>query len=116
MQSQAYLSHNGIEAIAPESFAGLTKLNTLDLGVNRIKCMDHLAHLTALTDLWMNNNEIAAFEEIEQLVPLGKLETLYLEHCPLYGDFEYRMKIAKVLPTLEQIDVGARQNGFSRGG
>ena len=43
------------------------QLNTLDLGVNRIKCMDNLGHLAALTDLWINNNEIATFEEIEQL-------------------------------------------------
>ena len=39
-----------------------------------------------------------------QLVPMTKILTVYLEHNPLSNDFEYRLKIQALLPSLTQLD------------
>lgn len=63
-----------------------------------------------LTDLWANNNDIKTFDDIATIVPLGDtakgghIDTLYLEHNPIASEFEYRIVIAKMLPTLHQLD------------
>lgn len=33
-----------------------------------------------------------------------RLSTLYLEHCPVAADWEYRKRVAREVPTLTQID------------
>lgn len=63
-----------------------------------------------LTDLWANNNDIKTFDDIGTIVPLGDsakgghIDTLYLEHNPIASEFEYRIVIAKMLPSLHQLD------------
>ena len=109
MLEELYLSHNGIAALDEESLPAVLgeHLNTLDVGCNRLRSLDHLAHLESLTDLWANGNRVDAFGEVEKLVPLTQLETIYLEHNPLAADFEYRKRVAATLPTLQQIDADA---------
>jgi protein phosphatase 1 regulatory subunit 7 len=103
---ELYLSHNGIAELDAASLpAELSEhLNTLDISVNRLRSFDHIAHLSALTDLWANGNRVDSFGEVEKLVPLRRLETIYLEHNPLANDFEYRKRVAATLPPLQQID------------
>jgi protein phosphatase 1 regulatory subunit 7 len=79
----------------------------MDLGANRISAIPStLRSLTELEDLWLNDNGIASFEDVEKLVPLAAcaLRTLYLERNPLASDFEYRKKLETLLPQLDQID------------
>jgi protein phosphatase 1 regulatory subunit 7 len=63
-----------------------------------------LQQLTMLEDLWVNDNKLESFEDVDKLVPLANLRTLYLERNPLASDFEYRKKLEATLPALEQID------------
>ncbi|TMW62690.1 hypothetical protein Poli38472_005308 [Pythium oligandrum] len=100
---ELYLSHNGIEKI--DNVFHLTHLTVLDLGANRIASIpQELQALTQLEDFWLNDNKVEHFTDVERLVPLENLGTLYLERNPLASDFEYRKKLEAMLPNLEQID------------
>ncbi|RLN60537.1 hypothetical protein BBP00_00005928 [Phytophthora kernoviae] len=100
---ELYLSHNGIEKI--ENMEQLANLTTVDLGANRITTIPTgLAALTLLEDLWINDNQVSHYADVENLIPLAGLRTLYLERNPLAQDFEYRKKLEALLPELDQID------------
>ncbi|KAM3567513.1 hypothetical protein VYU27_010344, partial [Nannochloropsis oceanica] len=47
---------------------------------------------------------VGSFDELGPLVSLPGLQCIYLEHNPIYKEFEYRMKIAALLPALKQLD------------
>ncbi len=51
-----------------------------------------------------NHNKIDDWKDIEHLVPLANLQTVYFEHNPIYSDPQYRRKLKLTLPTLTQID------------
>lgn len=54
------------------------KLKVLDLGTNRLQHLENVGHLTQLEELWVNNNQLASFEEVDRcLKPLTQLETVY---------------------------------------
>ncbi|KAG5176711.1 hypothetical protein JKP88DRAFT_202902 [Tribonema minus] len=100
---ELYLAHNAIARI--EGLGALTQLSTLDVSSNRIASISGLESLGELTDLWMSSNGIATFEEVAKLgAVLPSLDCLYLEHNPIYRDFEYRKRIAQLLPKLTQLD------------
>ena len=66
----------------------------MDLAGNRITSIPtNLAPLSQLEDLWLNDNQIAQYADVENLAPLAALRTLYLERNPLAQDFEYRKKL-----------------------
>jgi len=61
----------------------------------------------------LGSNRVAGYDCLAGLAELPALSCLYLEHNPIAGDFEYRMRIARALPQLEQLDatpVLRRQN------
>lgn len=78
----------------------------MDIGANRIGSIPaEIQELGEIEDLWLNDNKIENFSDVEKLLPLsGTLQTLYLERNPLAKDFEYRMKLEALLPGLDQID------------
>jgi hypothetical protein len=47
---------------------------------------------------------VASFDALKPLTSLSNLTCLYLEHNPLAKDFEYRMTVTKILPSLQQLD------------
>jgi len=55
----------------------------------------------------MSSARIASFDAVVPLTQIPNLTCLYLEHNPLAGDFEYRMKLTQMLPALEQLDATA---------
>lgn len=56
----------------------------------------------------LGENKIASFDAvIGPLSRLPSLSVLYLEHNPLASDFEYRLRLAKGIPQLTQIDATA---------
>ena len=59
-----------------------------------------------LEELWMSNNKISSFEQIEnQLGQKEKLTTVYFEGNPIQdNDATYRLKLKIILPCLLQID------------
>jgi hypothetical protein len=48
--------------------------------------------------------QVASFDALKPLTLLSNLTCLYLEHNPLAKDFEYRMTVTKMLPSLQQLD------------
>jgi hypothetical protein len=97
-------------------------LDTLDLSRNRLTDTTPFAHLTSLSELWISGNDIKSFKDIESLSNLTNLEGIYLEYNPVASEFEYRKKLAEIIPSLNQIDanmirgLGAGYGGDSGGG
>jgi len=110
---ELYLSHNNIGNRGASQPTGLalkfTKLSTLDLSRNRVTTTSHFAHLEAMEDLWLSSNKISKYEDIDPLSTLGSkdgacLEAIYLEYNPIASEFDYRIKLASIIPSLKQID------------
>jgi protein phosphatase 1 regulatory subunit 7 len=107
---ELYLGHNGITTEGAGLPTGLAQafpnLSVLDLSRNRIISTEPLAHLVSLDELWLSGNKIATFSDVQPLSALGEhgLETLYLEYNPVADEFEYRKRLAEMMPSLKQID------------
>jgi protein phosphatase 1 regulatory subunit 7 len=117
---ELYLSHNAIDIEGAKVETGLAlpfmQLSTIDMSRNRLTDTSPFAHLTSLNDLWISGNDIKSFDDIEPIRGLTQLDSLYLEYNPVDKDFEYRMKLAKMIPSLTQIDAnkigGLGQHGY----
>jgi len=110
---ELYLAHNGIDDAGAMCPSGLMlnfkQLTTLDLSKNRLTTCKPFAHLTTLNELWVSSNNIADFKDVEPISVLGTrddacLQEIYMEHNPIYNDFEYRIKLKEIIPSLVQID------------
>ncbi len=62
---------------------------------------------SSLPHLQLGYNAIPFFDAVEALAALPHLSTLYLEHNPIARDFEYRMRLRRMIPTLTQLDATA---------
>jgi len=117
---ELYLAHNAIDIEGGKCETGLalqfTQLNTVDLTRNRLTDTSPFAHLTSLSDLWISGNDIKTFDDVEHLRGLTELDAVYLEYNPVASEFEYRKKIAALVPSLTQIDAnmigGLAQHGY----
>lgn len=118
------MSENGIETI--ENLDKNTKLETLDLALNRVAKIENLNHLQELEELWvnstvinlinkfkkfylfvyvqLNDNQVTDWKCIENLMVNKKLATIYLERNEIAKDVQYRKKIMLTLPWLTKID------------
>ena len=124
---ELYLSHNNIGnrgASQPTGIAlNFTKLTTLDLSRNRISNAAHFKHLTSLEDLWLSSNKFSSYEDIEPISILGTregacLEAVYFEYNPIADEYDYRIRLASIIPSLRQIDatmIGAVSTPFYQG-
>ncbi|KAL3788956.1 hypothetical protein HJC23_000240 [Cyclotella cryptica] len=105
---ELYLAHNGIDIYGARCETGLalpfTALNTIDLSRNKLTDTTPFSHLTSLSELWISGNEIKSFQDVEPLSNLPNLEGIYLEYNPVASEFEYRKKLAELIPSLNQID------------
>lgn len=128
---ELYLSHNGIDDDGASCPGGLSlafeRLNTLDMSRNRLTSTRPFGHLTSLVDLWISGNDIKTFDDVEDLRGLTMLDSVYLEYNPLDKEFEYRKRLAEMIPSLTQIDAnkigghayrwgGIGGGGFGSGG
>ena len=120
---ELYLAHNGIDVDGAKCDTGLalpfTQLNTIDMSRNRLVDTSPFPHLTSLSDLWISGNDIKTFDDIEHLRSLTELDSVYLEYNPVASEFEYRKKLAEMIPSLTQIDAnmigGLAQHGYPGG-
>ncbi len=131
---ELYLSHNAItdegaisgllsssndDTTSSSSSSPFTMLTTLDLSRNRLTCTKPFAELTTLEDLWLSGNDIKTFNDIDELRLLTNLDSVYLEYNPLDKEFEYRKRLAEMIPSLTQIDAnkigGNGWGGYSGG-
>lgn len=106
------LAHNGLTTEGISLPTGLAlpfpQINVIDLSRNQIVDTAPLAHLKSLEELWLSGNKIATFDHVQPLKGLGteggQLDTVYLEYNPVASEFEYRIKVAEIIPSLKQID------------
>jgi hypothetical protein len=74
------------------------------LDKNRIKLLGGLDKLTRLEELWLSGNLVESFEEVSTLRQFSHLDTLVLQHNPVYHDSQYRNKVLALLPHIRQLD------------
>lgn len=126
------LSTNAIEKIT--GLSGMESLRILSLGRNLLKKLENLDSVSeTLEELWVSynqiaglagveklvnlrvlfisNNKIAAWSDIDRLAGLSKLEELLLVGNPLYNDYkdnnslsDYRVEVIKRLPNIKKLD------------
>ncbi len=107
---ELYISFNLISKV--EGLSTLTKLHTLDLSNNQIATIEGIATLTELEEFWFNDNKVKDWAELDKLIPMNTIQTVYLERNPIYynasgdgkRDTAYRRKILLTLPWLRQLD------------
>lgn len=103
---ELYLSHNGIGSIS--SLAPLTNLHILDVSNNALTSMEGVEGMHQLTDLWLNDNQIAQpLAEVVACLQAACGETLtclYLHGNPVAGEAGYRDTVVHGLAALEQLD------------
>ena len=63
-----------------------------------------LSTLSALEEIWLNDNLVEDWAQLNGMSSSTKLATVYLERNPIQKDVNYRRKIKMALPTLTQID------------
>ncbi len=112
------------------SLAGMSKLKILSLGRNLIKkieklediassleelwisynfitSLDGLSACTNLTTLYISNNLIKNWAELDKLAGLPNLRDVLFVGNPMYDDFpkeQLRIEVLKHLPNLQKID------------
>lgn len=113
------LSSSNDDTTSSSSSSPFTMLTTLDLSRNRLTCTKPFAELTTLEDLWISGNDVKTFNDIDELRLLTNLDSVYLEYNPLDKEFEYRKRLAEMIPSLTQIDAnkigGNGWGGYSGG-
>jgi len=63
----------------------LKKLEILDLAVNELDEISNLdSQFDSLEELWVNNNQLTKWEEVEYLGKMKKLDNLYIACNPVY--------------------------------
>jgi protein phosphatase 1 regulatory subunit 7 len=104
-----YLGHNNLPDL-PDEFALLTELKEVDLAKNAITHIRGWREMFKLTELWMNDNQIADLAECRNLSQWPALRTVYLERNPMHGlgdevmEANYKEAILAALPGLRQLD------------
>eukprot|EP01034_Spumella_vulgaris_P022507 gene22507-28636_t len=79
-------------------------LDTVDVSTNQIASLEGVEKHIHLEELWMSKSLLSTFDSLACLSSLPKLNCLYLEHSPIAKDYEYRMRITEMLPSLQQLD------------
>jgi len=124
------LSTNSIDRLIP--LAGMKKLSILSIGRNQIKkiekleenadslkeiwasynlisTLDGLSTLQNLEILYLSNNKISAWSELDKLKDLHKLRDVLFVGNPIYDEFqahvdERRIEVLKHIPQVQKID------------
>lgn len=103
---ELYLAYNGITQLS--GLTELHQLNTLDLTHNYLTDTTGMEGLQSLEYLWLSQNKISSFEALSTLSELSSrfkvLDTVYLEHTPLYDLPNYREECLSRLPSVKQLD------------
>eukprot|EP00397_Hematodinium_sp_SG-2012_P028300 GEMP01029786.1.p1 GENE.GEMP01029786.1~~GEMP01029786.1.p1 ORF type:complete len:407 (+),score=72.46 GEMP01029786.1:46-1266(+) len=101
-----YLGHNKLPDF-PEYFDTIKQLEELDMASNAVNTLRRM-DLPELKELWLNYNNVASLEYVKVLDCYPKLETVYLEHNPIWKppphDELYSKAILAVVPDLKQLD------------
>ncbi|RYG69626.1 leucine-rich repeat domain-containing protein [archaeon] len=99
---ELYLACNKIPSVVGLPVPGV--LSTVDLSTNNVQSVQGIEQLPSLQEVWMSSSALSSFDALTPFTKLPRLTCLYLEHSPIAKDFEYRMQLAKMIPSLEQLD------------
>lgn len=101
-----YLGHNKLPDF-PDYFESLKQLTELDMASNVVSTLRRM-DLPEMAEFWLNYNNVASLEYVEVLNCFPKLETVYLEHNPIWKppphDDLYKNAILAAVPYLKQLD------------
>jgi len=101
-----YLGHNKLPDF-PTYFQNLKQLEELDMASNALQTLPRM-DLPALKEYWLNYNNISSLDQVRTLDCFPQLETVYLEHNPIWKppphDDLYKNAILTVVPYLKQLD------------
>lgn len=72
----------------------------------------YFSYVTVSSVFQFNDNQVSTWDNVDALIPLKNLETVYLERNPIWYDpsdnkkvdVNYRRKIKLALPWIKQID------------
>ena len=82
-------------------------LEQLWLSYNQISALDNLSGLSNLTTLYVSNNNIKNWAELDKIADLPNLAEILLVGNPIYDEFTKemaRVEVLKHLPNLTKID------------
>lgn len=79
-------------------------LEVVSLSVNKIKTLKPFSKLAKLRDLYLRNNKISTFSEINYLKNNANLRVLTLNENPISDLPNYRKKVIQLLPQLVKFD------------
>jgi len=101
-----YLGHNKLPDF-PEYFDLLQDLVELDMCQNALSLLRPMS-LPCIKEFWLNYNNIASLEYVKHLSSIPTVETVYLEHNPIWKpppeDTLYKKAILDAVPNLKQLD------------
>ena len=85
--------------------AKVPNLEIVSLTVNKIKTLQYFSKLGNLRELYMRNNKISSFSEVEYLTNIQSLKSLSLNENPISdNNSNYRLIIINMLPQLIKLD------------
>ena len=84
--------------------ASMPKLEYLSLSCNQISSLLPLSNCIYLREIYLRNNKISSFEELNHLQHLFNLKILWLDGNPICNDKYYRNKVLNILPQVVSLD------------
>lgn len=84
--------------------SNLKNIEIASLSNNKINSLQPFKNCTQLHALFLRNNQISDFEELNFLSELPNLHILWLSNNPIALDANYREKVMQILPKLRKLD------------
>jgi len=82
----------------------MPKIEVLSLSSNQISSLSPLANCLNVREIYLRNNNIDSFKELNHLKRLMNLKVLWLEGNPICNDIYYREKVFNILPQVIFLD------------
>jgi Leucine-rich repeat (LRR) protein len=83
----------------------MPSIEVLSLAVNHISTLKDIQNCFKIQELYLRNNKISNFKELEYLKNLKKLKILSLSENPISDHSQYRKKVISYVPWLEKLDL-----------
>ncbi len=82
----------------------MPNLEILSLSSNKISSLSPLSACLNMREIYLRNNNINSFRELNHLKHMTKLKVLWLEGNPICDDILYRDKVLNLLPQVNNLD------------
>ena len=82
----------------------MPNIEVLSLSSNQISSLSPLTNCLNVREIYLRNNNIDSFKELDHLKHLLNLKVLWLEGNPICNDINYREKVFNILPQVIFLD------------